>query len=269
MEVGGRRRSLVASSPAAPEIDPFDGSFGTDIYPGRWDSRRGLPPELEPLPLVAGRVLEAAGWWRRGSGEPCPGGLVVGCDGGPLIAAARFVRELREQGVVPPSGFLFSLPSTATSVLGLLFGLGDYQATVVQGALSGVQALRHALDLLTLERLDRALVGVLSVAGRAQLAALSHSDVTDIDEVRLAAAVCLERIDQPNEGPAVAIGCEAVERGSEVGFHASVPEAFRHLAAAPLVELAHWLARSPETRGRIDHEDRFLGEGASISLSRR
>ncbi len=195
-----RLRAVFAS------IDPVQSGGGSrqggedlspDDFPGRWNRRRAIAPELMPLPRVAADALESAGWWRRGSGEACRGGLVVANDSGPVLASLDFTREIHASpdALVRPAGFLHSLPSTAASVLGLLFGLTDYQACVVSGALSGVQALRHALDLLALARLDRVLVTSLSVLhGESEMKLSGPAAVRPIEppRVRLAVALCLE-----------------------------------------------------------------------------
>ena len=260
----------MGSEALAPGLDPFAASFEVSAFPGRWDRHRAFPPELEPLPHVTGEALQTAGWWHPGSDVACGGGLVVGCDGGPLISTIQCARELSERSTVSPTSFLYALASTTTSVLGLLFGLGDYQATVVQGGLSGGLALHHALDLLTLERLDRVLVAVLSVAGRAQLAALTGSQSDGVDEVRLAVAMCFERGDRAVGGTSVVIevGAAGVGYRENGGSVSPLPESCRHLGAAVLVELAHWLERSPEMSRRFHHKDRLLGDELGISVAR-
>jgi len=157
IDADGRRRSLD---------DASTGSITPEAFAGRWNPIRDLPEEIEPLPAVVGNALARAGSWEPGSGATCAGGLVVGADTGFLPPSMEFTRELAVgySARVSPGSFIHSLPSTAASVLTKLYGFADYQATVVQGALSGVRALAHALDLMAAGRLDRALVAALSVA---------------------------------------------------------------------------------------------------------
>ncbi|MBI4603799.1 MAG: hypothetical protein HY721_17730 [Planctomycetes bacterium] len=151
-----------ASSPALR-----DGALPVDAFPGRWSPKRALPPEVEPAAAAAAIALEAAGWWRPGSGEGCAGGLVLASEGASALPAERFARALRggPAQAVGPSDFLFSLPSTAAGVLGILFGLTDYQGTVAGEAGAGAEALKHAAEMMELGRLERALVVVLSARG--------------------------------------------------------------------------------------------------------
>jgi hypothetical protein len=167
-----RARDWPSLRRQGPRLRPED-------FPGRWNPRRSLPPDLDPLPEAAAMALEDAGWWKRGSGETCEGALVVASDRASFIPGARFVRSLRD-GVPPaPSDFLFALPSSAAAVLGMLFGLTDYQATAVGGPRAGRSAVGHALDLLRLGRHERILVAALgAVPGPGP-------------PLRLAAALCL------------------------------------------------------------------------------
>ena len=127
-ESRGGLRAVFASSDPGRSGDGFrEGAedLSPDDFPGRWNRRRAIAPELLPLPRVAADALESAGWWQRGSGQACRGGLVVANDSGPVLASLDFTREIhaRPDALVRPAGFLHSLPSTAASVLGLLFGL--------------------------------------------------------------------------------------------------------------------------------------------------
>lgn len=132
--------------------------------PGRWNPKRAIPPETDPIAAAAALALEDAGWWRPGEGSAVAGGLVVGIDGANLLPAERFLRDLRDGRTPSPGDFLFSLPSSPAAVLGILFGLADYQATAVGGPDAGLRALRHAMDLLELRRVERVLLAVLSAA---------------------------------------------------------------------------------------------------------
>ena len=118
--------------------------------------------------------------------------------------------------------------------------------------------------------MDRVVVAVLSVAGHARLAALTDRESVGVDEVRLAVAMCLEREDRAAGGTGAAFevgvaeaGCR--ERGGDVS---TIPEPYRHLGAAVLVDLVHWLERSPEVSRRFHHEDRLVGDEICISVAR-
>ena len=102
------------------------------IFPGRWNPRRVLPSGLEPLVAAFAMALEEAGWWKPGLPDPVEGGLVLGSDSHSHGAAWGFARDLMKCGGagLSPTGFLFSLPSSATALVGILFGLRGYQATV-------------------------------------------------------------------------------------------------------------------------------------------
>jgi hypothetical protein len=246
------RSRKVYSNVDESRQSPRDRVLGVEAFPGRWNQRRGLPPELEPLPLVVSRALEKAGWWQRGSGLACDGGLVVGCDGH-LSNAIDVTRQLRKSSFITPGDFLFILPSTTTSILGLLYGFADYQATVVQGALAGIQALAHTLDLLTLNRVNRALVAVLSQA----------------EGVRLAAALCLEPCQSRENETLIELraGESSVIEGKDRRADEpapSLPDAFRHLAAAPLVRLIDWVEGPHHDSREFSHTDPVLGDWLSI-----
>ena len=166
-----------------------DSALEPNLFPGRWSARRAVPTEIAPLPLVCAEALERAGWWRPGSGETCRGGLVVAIEGISLPAHAGFVEELAEDpAIVGPSGFLYALPSTAASVIGLLFGLQDYQATLTEGALGGLKACGHALDALALDRVGESRRLLVAAVGQVP------------GERRAAAALALEVVD-PGANP--------------------------------------------------------------------
>jgi hypothetical protein len=145
------------------------GALDPRACPGRWNPRRAIPAETDPLSAAAALALEDAGWWRPGQGSPAAGGLVVGIDGANLLSSERFLRAIQGGSAPSPGDFLFSLPSSPAAVLGILFGLADYQATAVGGQDVGLRALRHALDLLELRRVDRVLFAVLSAADGSML----------------------------------------------------------------------------------------------------
>jgi hypothetical protein len=211
-----------------------------EAFPGRWSPLRSFPPELEPLPGVVGKTLADAGVWQPGSGEACAGGLVVGADGAFLPPSKRFARAIASgySSSLSPSDFIHALPSTATSLLTKLFGFADYQATVLQGASSGVRALGHALDLVVTRRLERALVAVLSVS-----------------TVRVAVAVYLE---PEARGAGVRTELTIRKAPPTSTLVDAAPQSrdlrrFGELAALPLIELARAL-------------DSHRGDGSSLEL---
>jgi hypothetical protein len=284
LEVDGTRRALSARGPEAPEAVAALAARGepsVDWFPGRWDPRRRLPEEVAPLIDVAAAALERGGWWRRGSGEACAGALVAGCDGLALESHRAFVRELRaDPAAVGPGKFLFALPSTPASVLGILFGLGDYQATAAQGAESGLQALRHGLDLLDCGRLERVLVAALSVA---PLGANELRVARRVSVVRVAAALAITALDP--EAPAVPGRATVVEGDGDAGPSAGrgdrllTAEAFcdempgdsprpaRLPGAAPLWALAGWLESGSGESAVVASAGR--GGAARIRLTRK
>jgi hypothetical protein len=286
IEEDSRRRALRGRRDGGAALDPLEERLGLNDFPGRWNPRRELPPQIEPLALAAARALARAGWWVPGSGARVGGGLVVSLDGGALDSALDFARQIRggSPRSVSPTAFLFSLPSAAASVLGLLFGLSDYQATVAAGPLSGVRALGHAVDLLALGRLDRVLVAALSVAEGEQARALPSSGGRT---ARLAAALCLSRAAAAGgaaggQDVAVAIEVAAGGRRSPAPVEAFAPPAsgphrlpgcFEHLAALPLARLASWLGptrRPPAGSGTtIHHRDPWREERGSITARMR
>lgn len=142
-----------------------EGRMQPGVFPGRWSPRRSIPFDIEPAATAAAIALTEAGWWQPGTGKEVAGGLVIACDGASLAPALRFARELRDrpEGAKGPSDFLFSLPSSVAATLGLLFGLTDYQSTLVGSRDSAVRALRHATDLIALGRVPRILFVALSV----------------------------------------------------------------------------------------------------------
>lgn len=227
---GARRRDSFGGDSAA--IDE-------DMFGEHWSPRRRFPDEIEPLPRVVGTALERAGWWRRGSGSLCPGGVIVGADGGFIEPSVHFANHLRNgySAHVSPNHFIHSLPSTTASLLTKLYGFTDYQTTFVHGAASGWLALGHALDLLSLGRIERAVVVTLSVTYA------SASDAV----AKLGVAICL--------GPMASSRDYAITLDEDPGdarrtadddlTHVLAP--FGPVAALPLVKLARALEHEQPT----------------------
>jgi hypothetical protein len=177
--------------PGRPESIIRDGALDPASCPGRWNPKRSIPPETDPLSAAAALALEDAGWWRPGQEGPVTGALIAAIDGAQLLPAERFLLDLHGGRAPSPGDFLFSLPSSPAAVLGILFGLTDYQATVVGGEDVGLQALRHAMDLLELRRVDRVLLAVLSAADRSILSSPHQWVAATAGPVRSAVAWCL------------------------------------------------------------------------------
>lgn len=135
-------------------------------FPGRWDPRRALSPELRPLIAAGALAQERAGW-----GPDPRAALVIGVAGWGLEPARAFQAQLARAGEAPlrPSAFLSSLPSTPAATLALLLGHGGWQATlcVPAGERPLRAALEHALELLQLGRATRALVAAPGAPGPA------------------------------------------------------------------------------------------------------
>jgi hypothetical protein len=209
-------------------------------FPGRWNPRRALPPDLDPLPAAAALALEDAGWWKRGTGQGCEGALVIASDRASFLPAARFVRSLRDGAAPSPSDFLFALPSSAAAVLGMLFGLTSYQATAVGGPLAGRTALGHALDLLRLRREERVLVAALGAAPGPG------------PPLRLAAALCLRAEGAARYPVRVEIRGNALHLERGAGEKRLRPEdasaswAFQDPASRALACAARWLEMGRE-----------------------
>jgi hypothetical protein len=234
-----------------------DQALLSDAFPGRWNSRRAIPPAVEPAATAAALALQDAGWWRPGSGEHCVGALVVASDGASLSPTLQFARDLRDRpaSAIGPSSFLFSLPSSLAGVLGILFGLSEYQATMVGGAEVGIQALRHALDLLDLGRQRRSMVVVQSVACGCESDPLSSP---------LAVAWCLDASGgAAGYGASVACGVEVdapsfalaprhpvLSSLSREGTEAEIDDS--GLAALPLLRGSQWLSATVASRLQSD-----------------
>ena len=284
IEEAGRRRSLGGRRDRETAFDALTERLGLNDFRGHWNPRRELPPQIEPLALAAARALARAGWWVPGSGARVGGGLVVSLDGGALDSSLDFARQIRDGSPrsASPTAFLFALPSAAASILGLLFGLSDYQATVAAGPLSGVRALGHAVDLLRLGRVDRVLVAALSIAEGDQARALPEAGGRT---ARLAAALCLSPAVQAGGaegGPETAVAIEAAAGGrrpespfgsiapAALGPH-RLPGCFEHLAALPLARLVSWLGerRRGGSGTTIHHRDPWREEQGSITARKR
>jgi hypothetical protein len=287
LEDAGTRRPLKLYS---GQEEHGASELSLEGLPGRWDPRRSVPAQLEPLPLVACETLEKAGWLVRGSGELLQGGLVVCIDGLALAEGITLARELRnpELATVPPSKFLFALPSTGASVLGLLVGLADYQSTTAPGRLGGIQALGHALDLLELGRIERALVVALGVIGEETGSEFVSPRAGACAEARVAAAIAIEKAEaataRTGAGTWLHLGVgrgAAPEVGRRVAARAhydedrwatgALVEAIAENAVGPLCELAMILESiEGRTQGpaplRIVREADWSGFGAWIDV---
>jgi hypothetical protein len=212
-------------------------------FPGRWNPRRAIPADIEPLASAVALALEDAGWWVPGSGRSVAGALVVGVDRGSHLPALRFAREVQERASPGPSDFLFSLPSSAAGVLGILFGLTDYQATVVGESRAGLQALRHALDLLRLGRQENIVVAVLSVGEKDLLHEFQKLEDPDVSPEgpcerpceRIAVAWCLSAPGGSSRYP-VEVECAIESRPRQ---------ADSLMAVTPFLEATEWLRSGP------------------------
>jgi hypothetical protein len=244
------------------------GQLDAAVFPGRWNPRRAIPPDLDPLPAAAALALEDAGWWRPGSGEACEGALVVATDFGPLVPACRLAADLAPagkpgSGVVSPTDFLFALPSSAMAVLGILFGLREHQATLAGGGAAGFGALCHALDLIRLGRAERVLLAAWSVVEGPVCEPARAGNGSPAEPLRLAVAWCLEgAASQDGRGAcrrAVAARPQAVA-GTDGSLRLELepssspappgPAApawvFERLAALPFLAASEWLEYNPD-----------------------
>jgi 3-oxoacyl-(acyl-carrier-protein) synthase len=192
-------------------------------FPGRWDARRALHEELRPLVQAAADALAAAGW-----GPDPRTAIVVGLDRYGRAPGRRFQGQLPRAGAAPlrPSEFLSSLPSTPAATLGLLLGLGGYQATLVGGGGDAARhALEHAQDLLALGRAPRVL-----------LAALTAEEGPGEEEAapfRLGVALCLGALDPARPALAAPAGLELAP-----DLLLDLPSGYRGRAAPGLLAMA-------------------------------
>jgi len=159
---------LVAHAAAASDDAPDDLETR---FPGRWDPRRGLDPKLRPLVAATAAALEAAGWWSPAAPEPVAGGLVCAVDLAGTGKAEVFCRRLGS-GALRPAPFLHAVPSTPAATLGLLFGLTDYQTTLMGDAPA---ALAHARDLIAVGRRERIVVAGLTAVDQADALGLDRA----------------------------------------------------------------------------------------------
>lgn len=254
---------LSAGGSAAGRISTEPGLLAAQ-FPGRWNPRRALPAGLDGLVVAFAGALGGAGWWTPGQEAPVDGGLVLGTDYQYLSEAAGYAGDLRRLGPAgtSPTGFLFSLPSSAAAVVGILFGLRDYQATLVGGGRAGFQALAHAADRIACGRGQRLVTGALSRVAPACAAALKEAEGIepegDPGTLELAVALCLESTGaREGAGGAPAVTPEWDSAGAHspeltASVLGDLPAVFHPLAAPSLLAL---LCRLREARGsfRIRH----------------
>ncbi len=227
-----------------------------DQFPGRWNPRRAMWNDAGVLIEAIGRATESAGWWTRGSGEIVRGGQVIGVDDAPIEPSTRFARDVtRGPGAARATDFLFSLPSSMAAMAGVTFGLEQYQATVTMRGLSGFRAVAHAHDLIVTGRLERVVVGALSV--------------TDAGAFTLAVAWCLEAAHAERMTATRIESCDVSDRAPEAAipsaeFLPGVPEDHRDLAAPSMLAVQRWLESSEAgSRQSFVHTDsRFAGVGS-------
>ncbi len=256
---------LVAASWGSTARDDLE-----DRFPGRWDPKRALHADLRPLVAAVQEALGSAGW------SEAEAGLVVAVDHHGWAPGLRFGRALAGAGRARPSDFLHSLPSTPAGSLGILFGLSAYQATVHQGAGSGVAALAHACDLLAAHRLERVVVAALSAVDR-EVAAAVGGEPTPF---RFAAALCLAG---RGGGPQVeaAVGAPGAEPwpdrpGEDLASLApgdlsgTIPSGYRVLAAPSLAAVARVAGElGPSDPERVlRHRDPWFGDAGAVRLKR-
>jgi 3-oxoacyl-(acyl-carrier-protein) synthase len=157
--------ALASASEGAQDLE--------DAFPGRWDPRRRIPPEVAPLAEAARQALAGLGRWEPGQVLPDLG-IVIAVDNHGERAAQRFGSALERERPCSPAVFLNSLPSTPATTLSLLFGARGYQATLNAGSRGGAAALEEARWLVSQGVVPTVLAGALSVspAGNQSLAAL-------------------------------------------------------------------------------------------------
>lgn len=214
-----------------------------EAFPGRFSPLRGFPEVFEPLPLVSGTALLRSGLWRPGSGAVVSGGLVVGIDRLFVEPMLRFAAQVqgRYGHAVSPMTFVESHPSTIPTFLGMLYGLSDYQTTVVRGGISGGLALSHAVDALRTQRLERVLV--VGASG-------------DRDGGRLATALCLDT--GLSDGPGLEVAIERASAGRDGGETADL-----------LLAIAAWAGRPEPSVLTVSSTDELLDETVGFVLERQ
>lgn len=193
-------RGETFSVAPAPRVFGADPESLARAFPGRWNARRELPAGLDTLVAAFALGLGEAGWWTAGEGKAAEGGLTLGSDFQSLGVARRYATDLGRSGPsgISPSDFLFSLPSSPAAILGILFGLRHYQATLTGGGQSGFQALQHAADRIALGRADRLAAGALTIVlpGMGEpLESIGHEGAAASPDgtMELAVVLCLER----------------------------------------------------------------------------
>lgn len=179
-----RCHALASASEGAEDLE--------DAFPGRWDPRRRIPPEVAPLAEAARQALGGLGLWEPGRSLP-ELGIVIAVDNHGERCAQRFGSALERERPCSPAVFLNSLPSTPATTLSLLFGARGYQATLNAGGRGGAAALEEARWLVAQGIAPRVLAGTLSVSaeGNQRLAALVvvEGAGSDTDSESLSVAV--------------------------------------------------------------------------------
>ena len=265
----GAATSKIAVLLGSDIVDPIatDPETLAALFPGRWNARRHVPAGLGVAVAATATALERAGWWTRGQEELVDGGLVLGSDFQSIGEALQYARDLVASGPAgaSPTGFLFSLPSSAAAVLGILFGLKNYQATLTGGATAGIEALQHAHDRLSLRRASRLVAGALTIVTPELaeiLEAAERIPRETIVDLELAVVVCLETSISmaPDESTPATIGSSEIGAVREVID--VIPAPLRTLAAPALLDRL-----CGELTGSVD-ADRHAGESAFGSLER-
>ncbi len=218
-----------------------------EYFPKRWNARRELASGLSTLIRSTSIALEQAGWWKPGQENLVEGGLVVGTDFHSLSVSTGYAQELASEGAqgLSPSGFLFALPSSAAAVLGILLGLKSFQSTLTEGEDSGFKALRHAIDMISIRRVERLVVSCFSVVDIKNQSALSSLNRAEKNPQRfeglsleLATSICLSQ--QPMMGDSsikIVADSPSETDPSETNFEVEIPEGLRSLAAPSLLRV--------------------------------
>jgi hypothetical protein len=183
----------------------------------------------------------------------------MGTDGAFLAASVRFAAALENHkpATLSPSDFIHSFPSTAVSLLAKLYGLADYQATIVEGRFSGVRALRHAIDLLSAGRLTRVLVATLSVS------------MNDESKVQIAAALCLDSSEDEGGWEIELRRERSIGEVKREGERESLSELLRRLGELSTIPLARLSTALDEGRSVIDIDCGVERNGARVYVSAR